>query len=363
MSAQIVLFGATGYTGSLVARQLVAAGARPLLAGRDENRLEQLAGELGGLPWRRAEAGDVASVASLLRPGDVLVTTVGPYSRYGETALDAAIEAEAVYLDAAGEPAFIRRVFEQAGDRARTPLLPACGFDYLPGSLAGALALEAAGKAATGVEVGYFVTGSPGLGWASGGTAASTAAATLDPVFAWRGGRLVTERSGRRTRSFDVLGTRRRGVSTGGSEHFTLPRLSSRLRRVDVYLDAGPLPLAAQATALAGQAVSIVPGARLLTAAASRLFETGSRLGPCAETRSKSGTFVSARAYDSAGERLSDVRLTGPNGYDFTARILAWAARRAAAGAVEGRGAVGPVEAFGLEPLERAVAEAGMVRA
>ena len=53
------------------------------------------------------------------------------------------------------------------------------------------------------------------------------------------------------------------------------------------------------------------------------------------------------------------MHLTGVNGYTFTARMMAWAAVRARAGAVQGTGALGPVEAFGLRELEAGAAEAG----
>jgi hypothetical protein len=67
-------------------------------------------------------------------------------------------------------------------------------------------------------------------------------------------------------------------------------------------------------------------------------------------------------AYDDAGEPLAEVRLEGPDGYAFTAAFLAWAAKRAASAGVDGTGALGPVDAFGLETLERGCAEAGLAR-
>src|SRR5687768_3788794 len=104
MSARIVLLGATGHTGRLVAERLVAAGARPLLAGRSEARLARLADALGGLAWRCADARRPDSVRALVQPGDVLVSTVGPFARLGDAAVRAAIAAPAVYLDSTGEP-------------------------------------------------------------------------------------------------------------------------------------------------------------------------------------------------------------------------------------------------------------------
>src|SRR4051812_49820751 len=79
MTARIVLFGATGYTGARTAEALVARGARPVLAGRDPARLSRLADRLGGLETVRADVTDPRSGRGLIGPGDVLVPTVGPF--------------------------------------------------------------------------------------------------------------------------------------------------------------------------------------------------------------------------------------------------------------------------------------------
>lgn len=113
MSGRIVLFGATGYTGQLTARALVAAGATPLLAGRSADRLQRLAAELGGLEHAVADVARPATLRGLLARGDVLVSTVGPFVRWGEPALRAAVDAGAHYLDSTGEPPFIQSVFER----------------------------------------------------------------------------------------------------------------------------------------------------------------------------------------------------------------------------------------------------------
>src|SRR3954452_7715775 len=133
MPGRIVLFGATGYIGELTARALAAEGARPVLAARDAERLETLADELGGLDTAVADAARADTVRALVERGDVLVSTVGPFARYGETAVEAAIAAGASYLDSTGEGPFIREVFERYGSRARDAgcaLVPAFGYDF-----------------------------------------------------------------------------------------------------------------------------------------------------------------------------------------------------------------------------------------
>jgi hypothetical protein len=87
--------------------------------------------------------------------------------------------------------------------------------------------------------------------------------------------------------------------------------------------------------------------------------------GPGPEPGTTPGThsYIAAIAYDRAGEPLAEVHVAGADAYDFTARFLAWAARRAADEGVAATGAVGPLEAFGLEALEAGCAEAGLTRA
>jgi short subunit dehydrogenase-like uncharacterized protein len=182
MPGRIVLFGATGYTGRLTAEALVKRGAKPLLAGRSGGKLRDLAAELGGdLETATADVADRPSVAALVDPDDVMLSTVGPFVRWGGPAIEAAIAAGAHYLDSTGEAQFIREVFESYGPRAAksgSALLTAFGYDWVPGNLAGALALEGAGEAATHLDIGYFVTGA-GLGGMSGGTRASAAGVML----------------------------------------------------------------------------------------------------------------------------------------------------------------------------------------
>ena len=362
-SRRIVLFGATGYTGRLTAEAMVARGERPVLAGRNAALLSELAAELGGLETATADVHRPESVRALLGPGDVLVTTVGPFTRWGDTAVDAAIAAGAVYLDATGESAFMRRVFEQHGPRAAragVPLLTAFGWESVPGNLAAELALREAGPAATRVDVGAFMTGDTRR-WMSGGTRASLAGALLEPSFAWRDG-IRAERSAVRVRSFMVDGRRRPAISAAFAEHFTLPRRHPHLREVNTYLGwFGRASRALQALSVAGTAARRVPGFERTAAAAARRLTRGSSGGPDAQTRARTVWRVVAVASDSEGREAATVDLAAGNGYEFTGRILAWGASRAAAG-LDCAGAVGPVEAFGLPELEAGCREAGLRR-
>jgi short subunit dehydrogenase-like uncharacterized protein len=361
--ARIVLFGATGYTGRLTAEAMVERGLKPVLAARSRDKLDALAEELGGgLETATADVADPPSVRALVEKGDVLVTTVGPFVRWGAPAAAAATTAGAHYIDSTGEPPFIREVFERYGpaaEQAGVGMLTALGYDWVPGNLAGGLALERAGELATRVDVGYFITGSGGS--MSGGTKASLVGAISAPAFAYRDGRIQTERGAKRVRSFPVGSKQLQGVSVGSSEHFTLPRLAPRLREVNAYLGwFGPASRAMQAMSAGTSVAMKVPGVERLWSAAGERFVQGSTGGPDEDARSKSGSHIVAIAYDAAGRPLSEVHVSGVDGYTFTGRMLAWGADRVAAGALKGTGALGPVDAFGLDELVAGSAEAGI---
>src|SRR3954451_6725650 len=368
MAGRVVLFGATGYSGRLTADAMVERGMEPVLAARSREPLEQMASELGGLETALADVSEPATIAALVERGDVLVSTVGPFARLGDPAVPAAIGTGAHYLDSTGEGAFIRSVFERHGPAAQAAgcgLVTAFGYDWVPGNLAGTLALVEAGASATRVDVGYFTTGQAGAASASGGTRATMASGILARSYAWRGGRMVAEPPARHVRGFDLGGSRRSDAfSVASSEAFALPRAHPGLRDVGVYLGwAGPLSRAVQAMSAGASLVGRAPRARdAIGALLKPLAPRGSTGGPDAEARAKVGSLVVAEAFDARGTRLSAVKLTGVNPYDFTAAILAWGAETAAAGGLQGTGALGPVDAFGLEALVRGCAEAGISR-
>ncbi|WP_040801915.1 saccharopine dehydrogenase family protein [Nocardia higoensis] len=358
---KIVLFGATGYTGRLTAQALTARGAAPVLAGRNADALQKLAADLGGAETAVADVTDPGSVRALLGRGDVLVTTVGPFLRFGGPALEAAVATGAHYFDSTGEGPFIRTVFDH-DERARAAgsgLLTAFGFDYVPGNLAGGLALREAPEAVR-ADIGYFMA-APGT---SGGTRASMAGMLFERGFALRGGQVVAERTGAHLHTFDIDGRPHTGVTVPGSEHFALTRSYPRLREVGVYLGV-PVAAAARgmqvATLLTDTLTRVEPVKRLAESALARVVQ-GSTGGPSPESRARTRSWAVAEASDADGRVLASVTLSGGDPYSFTAAILAWGAHTALDGGLRGTGALGPVDAFGLDALTAAAEAAGLRR-
>jgi hypothetical protein len=225
-----------------------------VLAGRSAERLRPLARELGDLEMAVADVRGSETVEAPIGEGDVLVSTVGPFTHWGGAAVAAAIANHASYLDCAGEPPFVRRVFEEYGPlthRAGIPLVPSFASDCVPGNLAAAIAFDEAGESACRIDIGYFMPGDR-RGWDGGGSRASYLAAPLAPNFVWRDA-IKTERGAARVRSFELADGQACAISAGTSEHFALPRLHPQLREVNSYLGlSGGPPRLMQGLSLLG---------------------------------------------------------------------------------------------------------------
>src|SRR3990167_4768407 len=109
----VILFGATGFTGALVAEVLLARAAagggrrRRAMAGRNAAKLVELRGRIGApasVPLITADATDARALADLVRQAKVVITTVGPYQRHGEALITACATAGTDYVDLCGEP-------------------------------------------------------------------------------------------------------------------------------------------------------------------------------------------------------------------------------------------------------------------
>ena len=365
MAARIVIFAPTGFTGELTVTALAGQGQSPLLVGRNERKLKELASR-HGLDYAVADAAAPAGLEAVVGPGDVIVSLAGPFVKVGWAPVGAAIAKGAHYLDSTGEPPFIRKVFEQYGPRAKEAgvvLLTAMGYDYVPGNLAAAHALREAGPEATRVRVGYFVQGpvnGPGL---SGGTRASLAGVLFDDSFRRENGVLEIERPGIRFHTFDVGGRSRCSVYLGASEHFTVPLEFPHVRSVETYLGwFGPASRAISIAARTAGTVMSLPLARSAIATVTGRLFPGSTGGPSAEFRAKHRTLVVAEAFDAGGQRLARAVVGGVSPYDFTSRMLAWGAQRLLTTGTKGTGALGPATAFGVDDFIAGARHAGVER-
>jgi short subunit dehydrogenase-like uncharacterized protein len=135
----IVVYGATGFTGRLVAEYLSQRGVkRWAMAGRSIDKLTQVRNLIGApadTPLIAADADDPAAIRAMCARARAVITTVGPYQLYGNDLVAACAETGASYVDLCGEPVWMRQMIDAHLDTAKTSgarIVFSCGFDSIP---------------------------------------------------------------------------------------------------------------------------------------------------------------------------------------------------------------------------------------
>lgn len=178
----VVIYGATGFTGRLVAEYLASEYGKTLswaMAGRSEDKLKQVRDEIGApadTPLIVADASDPASLKAMAGRARAVITTVGPYQLYGEALVKACVETGTDYVDLSGEPAWMHDMIAGYSDAAKASgarIVHSCGFDSVPFDL-GVYFLQQHVKATTGKPLTHIKGRVRAMkGTFSGGTAAS----------------------------------------------------------------------------------------------------------------------------------------------------------------------------------------------
>ncbi len=183
----IVVYGATGFTGQLVAEYLAAhykadSGLNWAMAGRSQDKLAAVRDAIGApadIALIVADGGDPASLKAMVDQTKLIITTVGPYQLYGSDLVAACAASGTDYLDLCGEPLWMRKMIdahETAAKASGARILFSCGFDSIPFEL-GVYFVQQAAKQALGATVSRVKTRVRDMkGTFSGGTAASARA-------------------------------------------------------------------------------------------------------------------------------------------------------------------------------------------
>lgn len=348
--ARIAVLGASGFTGGLLVRALGRRGIPLVAAGRDPDRVADAVGDVEAVgSIERVDVTEPATVDRLAQQVDVLATTVGPFVELGQTPYEAALRAGCHYLDSAGEQPFVRWAYEHPDLRgASSTLVPACGFDSVPGDLLTSVAADTV-AAPREVHVSYLVRGTGVL--ASRGTRRTIAAMMPGRGVAFRGGELVEEGFAERRRLawFPKPVGPRHAAGFPGCEALMVPRHVGSVREVGTYF---ALPTA---FAEAGQFLARLARFETVRDLAERLLTMGpdhpsretrqaTRWGCVAEVRGEGGEIARAWAY-------------GHDMYGFTAEMMAFTAQELADGAADAVGACTPAEAFPADHVLDALAE------
>ena len=168
---EIVLYGATGFTGQLCAKYLMNnyPDLNWAIAGRDKEKLEQLKSDINfSGDVLIADGQDLEALNALAEQTKVVLSTAGPFARYGSLLVQACVEQGAHYTDITGENHWVRDMIDQHHEKAASKgvrIIPSCGYDSIPSDIGAYFAVSQFDKPVSRVDVYQEAVGS-----ASGGT-------------------------------------------------------------------------------------------------------------------------------------------------------------------------------------------------
>jgi short subunit dehydrogenase-like uncharacterized protein len=320
-SGELLIYGANGYSGELIAREAAARALRPVLAGRRQQPVAALATDLS-LPHRVFPLDDAAALAAGLRGVAVVLHCAGPFRATSAPMAQACLAARAHYLDITGELAVFRALLARDADAraAGVTLLPGAGLDVVPSDgLAAALARRLPG--ATRLELALLA-----LGGVSHGTALTMIEMLGQPGAVCRGGRLQDSPLGALARDVDFGRGPVRCLSVPWGDVLTA-HVSTGIPDITTYI---ALPRAARLgvrlARWSGGLLVAAPVRRLLAARVNR--RPG---GPSREQRNAGRCFLWGEVRGAEGAR-AEARMMVPEGYAFTVQSSLALAQRALRG-------------------------------
>jgi short subunit dehydrogenase-like uncharacterized protein len=349
-----LVYGANGYTGSLLAREAVSRGHRAVLAGRDAAAVAVLGRNLR-LEHRAFALDNPTAVRDAVRGVTAVLHCAGPFAHTSRPMADACLREGVHYLDITGEVA----VFEALAARdaearaAGVLLLPGVGFDVVPSDCLAAH-LQRRLPSATRLALGLLA-----LGKRSRGTATTMLESLPHGGLVRRGGVLTRVPTAWKTRAIDFGSGMVQAITIPWGDVATAYH-STGIPDIEVYL-AAPLALrlAAHASRYLGALLGTCPVQRLL----KKWIQAGPP-GPTERERARGQTVLWGEVTDAAGRRAV-ARLRGPEAYTFTVRAALAVVERVLAGAAPA-GFQTPSAAYGadfvlsLEGVARDDEEAGV---
>lgn len=317
----ILIYGANGYTGELISRRAVAGGLRPVLAGRNAERVRGLAEALG-LPFRVFDLDDDAVIDAGLTDVAVVLHCAGPFSETAAPMVGACLRQGAHYLDITGEIVVFEALarLDTAARAAGVMLLPGAGFDVVPTDC---LAAHLKRRLPSATHLALAILS---LGGLSRGTL-TTQLHNVDQLgMVRRDGRIMPVPAGAKTRAFDFGRGPRTCANVQWGDVATAFH-STGIPNIEVYF---ALPAGVRYLARASHYVRPILAAAPVQRLARALVRAGVS-GPDAATREHGLAVICGEVWDDTGQRAS-ARLRTPEGYQLTAQTALALAERALAG-------------------------------
>ncbi len=322
MTGGLLIYGANGYTGEMIARAAAAAGLAPVLAGRSTAPIESLARELG-CKFRVFGLDDAAAIATALAGCRVVLHCAGPFSATAGPMMAACLAARAHYTDITGEIEVFERGFRQdaAARQAGIVICPGVGFDVVPTDCI-ALTLKQALPDATHLALGFDSRS----GW-SRGTASTSVEGLGQGSHVREGGVIRQILLGSRTRRVDFGAGEKQATAIPWGDVSTAYRTTG-IPNIEVYVPVSPRALTnLRRLGKLGWLLRSAPVQSFL----KWRIRSGTP-GPTAEERVKTPVFVWGEAR--AAGRTITARVRVANGYTVTTDASIAIARRLLAGGV-----------------------------
>lgn len=302
-----LIYGSTGYTGTLIANEARNRGWQPLLGGRSQALLTAQSGRMG-FETRAFELGDVHSIARNLSAIDLVIHCAGPFSRTASPMLQACLESGTHYLDISGEIAVFEHV-QQLNKAARDAGIVICsgaGFDVVPTDCVAAC-LAAALPSATHLALGFDAPRA-----ISRGTAKTLVEALGDGGLVRRDGKLTEVKLGSLSRQIDFLEGEQLAVAIPWGDVSTA-YYTTGIPNIEVYVPASP-----QMIKRLGQLERVRPLLRLGFVQRTLKHLANSRVrGPDADALRHGRSYFWGEVSDAEGKRVS-ARLRCANAYELT---------------------------------------------
>ncbi len=323
MTAQLMIYGATGYTGRLVARMAKAQRLRPLLAGRNAEALKTMADTLG-FEYRVLCLDEETQLIDTLREVSVVLNIAGPFAAIARPLVEACLQAGVHYLDVTGElDVFIDLSRRDAEAKAaRIMLMPGVGHVIVPSDCLAAHVTQRLPEA----QSLYLAISRPEF--ISRGSVKTMISLMSNDVYVRRNGRLTTVPAGTLQRSFDFGKGEFTGTAVSWPDVFTA-FYTTGTPNITVYSETNFIEQILYA--LGGRLAGLLhdtPWQTFLNAQAELLPE-----GPSAEARRSGTRTIVAEAVDRLGRRVCS-RLRTPEAYTFTGMTALAIIERVLAGEV-----------------------------
>lgn len=335
---RILIYGATGYTGKLAAREAARRGLDVVLAGRDAKKLAAF-GEIHCFETRAVALDDATDLQAALADIAAVLHIAGPFSKTSRPMVDACLATRTHYLDVTGEVDVFEALARRDGEarQAGITLLPGVGFDVVPSDCLAAYVARRIDEPSV-LRIGLAGLG----GGASRGTTRTMVESFGDGLRVRHQGVLVPRPMGSLEHHFDLGAGPLRGVAMPLADLASAFH-STGIPNIETYMIvSGAIPILLKASRFAAPLLRLDAVQRFLSARIDALPE-----GPDDATRASTRAVVLAEVEGPGGQRAAAM-LETPSGYAMTQLAAVEAARRVA----EGLAPIGyqtPATAFGAD--------------